>query len=107
MLSVQARVLFWVSLQAPKGEGPGHARGRVSTTREPRWDDPPKIWRDLTESTPPASTEGTSLCHSLCPRYSLHLCHRSSRDQEVKAEVYAPCPQVREKRRSGQCQESR
>ncbi|XP_005702072.2 PREDICTED: melanoma-associated antigen 9-like [Capra hircus] len=31
---------------------------------------------------------------------------RSSRDQEVKAEVYAPCPQVREKRRSGQCQES-
>ncbi|KAM7225270.1 hypothetical protein CapIbe_023247 [Capra ibex] len=31
---------------------------------------------------------------------------RSSRDQEVKAEVYAPCPQAREKRRSGQCQES-
>ena len=79
----------------------------MSTTREPRWDYPPEIWRDLTESTPPTSTEGSSLCHSLPSRCSLHFCHRSSRNQEVKAEVYGPCPQVREKRRSRQCQESR
>lgn len=64
--------------------------GKVSTTREPRWDDPPKIWRDLTECTPPTSTEVAQVCATQPTPVLPPFVSRSSRNQEVKKRGLCP-----------------